>query len=95
MTTHDWSVSGLCVTARPADLDAVEAMLDSIPGTEVHARDRHGGRLVVIQERASIEEHEKALRHLQSLPHVLTAELVIHYRNPLGRPISNRSGGTP
>ncbi len=54
----------------------------SRPGLEVHARDPHSGRLVVVQERATIEEHQQGLRELQALPGVLTAELVLHYQDP-------------
>ena len=95
MTATEWSVSGLCVTARPENLDAVEAMLNSLPGTEVHARDPHSGRLVVVQERASIEDHRRGLRELQALPGVLAAELVLHFQDPDDRHNTSIPGGTP
>ncbi len=95
MTAPDWSVSGLCVTARPENLDAVEALLNRLPGTEVHARDPRSGRLVVVQERASIEDHRRGLRELQALPGVLTAELVLHFQDPDEPMDTNTPGGTP
>ncbi len=95
MTATDWSVSGLCVTARPENLDEIEALLNSLPGTGVHARDLHSGRLVVVQERASIEDHRQGLRELQALPGVLTAELVLHFQDPDDRPDTSTPGGTP
>ena len=90
MSETNWSVSGLCVTARPEDLAAVEAALLDRPGVEVHARDPQGSRLVVVQECATIEEHQQNLRELQALPGVLTADLVVHYQDPddRGRPMS-------
>ena len=94
MTVTEWSVSGLCVTARPEKLDAVEALLNSIPGTAVHARDPHSGRLVVIQEGASIEDHRRGLRELQALPGVLSAELVLHFLDPDAGPATGGPGGT-
>jgi len=80
-TTDDWCVSGLCVTARADRMAAVEEIIGQLPGFEVHARDATTGRLVVVQERATVEEHRRGLRELQALPGVLTAELVLHYRN--------------
>ena len=82
MSQHEWSVSGLCITTRPDRLAAVEEMLNDRPGLEVHARDDRSGRLVAVQECGSIEEHRQMLRELQILPDVLTAELVVHYRDP-------------
>lgn len=81
MTTTGWSVSGLCVTARPEKLEAIETMLSAFPGIEVHARDPRTGRLVVIQERPTLDAHRQGLRSLQALPDVLTAELVFHYQD--------------
>ena len=95
MTTTERSVSGLCVTARPENLETVEALIDDLPGTAVHARDPHSGRLVVVMERASIEEHRQGLRELQALPGVLAAELVLHFQDPDDRHNTSISGGTP
>ena len=81
MTESEWSVSGLCITARPERLAAVEKMLNERPGLEVHARDPESGRLIAVQECATIEEHEQRLRELQALPGVLTADLVLHYQD--------------
>ena len=78
----NWSVSGLCVTARPEDLAAVTGLLNGLAGVEVHASDPDSGRLVVVQECASVEAHQNRLREIQALPGVLTADLVMHYQNP-------------
>ena len=92
MTATDWSVSGLCVTARPEDMEAVKAMLNRLPDIEVHGSDPHSGRLVVVQEKSSIEDHKQGLRELQSLPGVLAAELVLHFQDPDDRPKQNPPG---
>jgi nitrate reductase NapAB chaperone NapD len=83
MTKEEWSVSGLCITALPDRMAAVEEMLNERPGLEVHARDFLSGRLIAVQECAAIEEHQQRLRELQSLPGVLTADLVLHYEGPV------------
>lgn len=92
MPTNDWSVAGLCVTARPVDLDAVEALLSARPDLEVHAREDDSGRLIVVQDRATIRDHRLGLEEIQALPGVLTAELVVHYRNS-HRSTENRPTG--
>jgi nitrate reductase NapAB chaperone NapD len=40
------------------------------------------GRIVVVLETESVGEQESGLRHLQSLPRVISAELVYHYFGP-------------
>jgi nitrate reductase NapAB chaperone NapD len=93
MPNTNWSVAGLCVTARADDLDAVEALLSARPDLEVHARDDDSGRLVVVQERSTIREHRRGLEEIQALPGVLTAELVVHYNDPQGADSVQRTGG--
>ena len=90
MTEVEWSVSGLCITARPERMAAVEVMLNERPGLEVHARDPQSGRLIAVQECTTVEEHQQRLRELQTLPGVLTAELVLHYKDPIdsGEPMT-------
>ena len=83
MTEMEWSVSGLCIIARPDRLAAVETILNARPGIEVHARDPQSGRLIAVQECTSIDEHQRKLRELQAIPGVLTADLVLHYTDPL------------
>jgi len=83
---EEWSVSGLCVTARADRLAEIEETIGGRPGLEVHARDPQSGKLMVVQERATIEEHRQGLCELQALPGVLTAELVLHYRDPGDHP---------
>lgn len=87
-----WSVSGLCVTTRADHLAEVEETISSRPGLEVHARDPQSGKLVVVQERATIKEHRQGLRELQVLPGVLTAELVLHYQDPGEHPGTMSTG---
>ncbi len=89
---EELSVSGLCVTTRADRLAEIEETISNRPGLEVHARDPQSGKLVVVQERATIEEHRKGLRELQALPGVLTAELVLHFRDPGDHPDPTTTG---
>ena len=89
---EEWSVSGLCVTARADRLGEIEETIRGRPGLEVHARDPQSGKLVVVQERATIEEHRQGLRELQALPGVLTAELVLQYRDSGDHPGPTTTG---
>jgi nitrate reductase NapAB chaperone NapD len=93
MTDSKWSVSGLCITARPARLATVERMLNDRPGLEVHGRDSETGRLVAVQECASVAEHQRGLREIQGLPGVLTADLVVHYQDLDGPEHAPPTGG--
>ena len=92
-TAAEWSVSGLCVTTWPERLDEIEELIQRRDGFEVYARDPQTGKLVVVQERTSVDEHRRGLRELQTLPGVLTAELVLHYEEPAGRRDENTTGG--
>lgn len=82
MPPTERNVSGLCLRVRPEHLDEVEARLSELPWLEVHARDDRTGRLIVVQEHRTIEEHQDGLRRLQAIRHVLTADLVVHHRLP-------------
>jgi len=84
------SVSGLCVMVRPEHLDDVESCLAALDWIEVHARDEATGRLIVVQEHQTIKEHQEGLRRLQAVPHVLTADLVVHHRLPVDEGAENR-----
>jgi nitrate reductase NapAB chaperone NapD len=81
MTTDaEPSVSGLCLRVRPGRLDGVESELRELGWLEIHARDDATGRLIVVQEHDTVKAHQDGLRLLQSLPNVLTADLVVHRR---------------
>lgn len=95
MPNTEWSVAGLCVTARPEDLDEIEARLRECPAAEVHARDEVGGRLVVVQEHSTVKDHRKGLEMIRALPGVLTADLVVHYREAVGPYDERGAGGQP
>lgn len=77
-TAAQRSVSGLCLMVRPEHLDEVEESLRRMDWVEVHARDEATNRLIVVQEHATVKEHQEGLRQLQAVPHVLTADLVVH-----------------
>ena len=84
------SVSGLCLMVRPDHLADVESSLADLDWIEVYARDESTGRLIVVQEHQTIKEHQDGLRRLQAVPHVLTADLVVHHRLPVDEGAENR-----
>ena len=80
MTTEaTGSVSGLCLMVRPEHMGDVEASLREFDWIEIHARDEATGRLIVVQEHKTIKDHQEGMRRLQAVPHVLTADLVVHH----------------
>lgn len=84
------SVSGLCLMVRPEHLDDVESKLADLEWVDVYARDQTSGRLIVVQEHQTIQEHQEGLRRLQAVPHVLTADLVVHHSLPVDAGAENR-----
>lgn len=78
VTDAERSVSGLCLMVRPEHLDEVESQLCEISWLEIHAREDSTGRLIVVQEHETVKEHQEGLRRLQTIPNVLTADLVVH-----------------
>ncbi len=84
------SVSGLCLMVRPEHLDDVESYLAELDWVDVYARDQTRGRLIVVQEHQTTKEHQEGLRRLQAVPHVLTADLVVHHSLPFDEGAENR-----
>lgn len=73
------NLSGILVVARPERLSAVISELDALPGIEVHQVDEATGRIVVVQEAASLEAEMEGLKRIQATPGVTLAALVYHY----------------
>ena len=92
MTESSWSVSGLCITARPEDLETVARSLEELPGVELHGSEPETGRLIAVQEAATVEEHQTRLRQIQAVPGVLTADLVVHLRDSDGSKRARHEG---
>ncbi|MGE5665468.1 MAG: chaperone NapD [Betaproteobacteria bacterium] len=70
--------SGILVTVAPAASDAMAGTLASLPGVEVHQIDRASGRIVVVQEAASVDAETEGFTRIRSLPGVIDAALVYH-----------------
>ena len=93
MPTKPASVAGLCVTAKPHDLERVEAALSARSELEVHAQDVQHAKLVVVQECPTIGDHRRNLEEIQALPGVLTADLVVHYDDEIRSNEARTTGG--
>jgi nitrate reductase NapAB chaperone NapD len=86
------NISGIVVTTAPASVPDVAVRLAALPCVEVAQVDAAGGRIVVVQERASVADEMDGLRAIQRLPGVVTADLVVHYfgdeERPPGLPVA-------
>jgi nitrate reductase NapAB chaperone NapD len=71
--------SGILVSADVEHLDTVCRGLGALEGVEIHAVDRQGGRIVVVQEAADVDAEVAGFMRIRTLPHVLSADLVCHY----------------
>ncbi|MBI1852744.1 MAG: chaperone NapD [Planctomycetes bacterium] len=74
----DTQISGVVVTVPPARLVEASRRLRALPGVDVHHVDVATGRIVVTLETSGDVDPEAELRHIQSLPDVLGADLVYH-----------------
>lgn len=72
------TLSAILVVARPATVERCIAALNDLPAVEVHHRDGYG-RIIVVQEAASVEDEIEGLQAIEALPDVVSAELVHHY----------------
>ena len=73
------NLSGILVVAKSGHLDSVVDGLGALPGVEVHHRDDDTGRLIVVQEAASIDDEVEGLKRIKGIPHVILAEMTYHY----------------
>jgi nitrate reductase NapAB chaperone NapD len=80
------NLSGIVVTTAPASVPDVAERLAALAFVEVTHVDAGGGRIVVVQERASIADEMDGLRTIQRLPGVVAADLVVHYFGDEERP---------
>ncbi len=80
--------SGILVITRPSDFESCVRELEALDGIEVHHRDPESGRIIVVQEGSTPEEHENKLIGIRGLPHVILAELVYHL-------VDSDAGGAP
>ncbi len=76
MLTH---YSAILILTIPNDLSPCLRELAGLPSVEVRYEYPERGRLIAVQESNSLEEQTENLRRIQSLPSVLTAQLVYHY----------------
>lgn len=74
--------SALRVVTRPEHLETCSARLAALEGIEVHHRDPATGRMIVVHESETLDEQRERLNEIQHLPHVIVADLVMHYVDP-------------
>ena len=71
--------SGVVVIVAPDRLETCALDLDALAGVEVHYRHPESGRIVVVLEGRTAEEHLEILRRIHAVPDVLVAAPVYHY----------------
>lgn len=73
------NLSSIVVVVPPDHLAAALEQLTALPGVEVHYVEERTGRIVVIQEAATVDGEQQGLRRIQGLPRVIQAEMSYHY----------------
>jgi nitrate reductase NapAB chaperone NapD len=81
------NISGIAVTTQPEWIENVASALSGIEGVEVFQTDVASGKLVVIQEAASVGEEVEGFKRIRALPHVIAVDLVQHYFEHDNEPI--------
>lgn len=71
--------SGILVRSRPTDLERCAARVEACTGVEVYLTDASSSSLIAVVETETVAQQEAALRAVQDLPGVVTADLVYHY----------------
>lgn len=73
------NISGIAVTTAPEWVEEVAQLLSGIEGVEVFQTDVASGKLVVVQEAASVGAEVEGFKRIRALPHVMAVDLVQHY----------------
>ena len=73
------NISGILVTAKPEHVAEVARSLEALPGMAVSQTDATSGKLVVVQEAASVGAEVEGFKRIRTLPHVIAVDLVQHY----------------
>jgi nitrate reductase NapAB chaperone NapD len=73
------NISGIVVMALPVNVVKVSQSLSSLPGLEICQTDVASGKLVVVQEAASVGEEVESFKRIRAVPHVIAVDLVHHY----------------
>jgi len=73
------NLSGIAVTTHPEWVEQVANALSEIEGVEVFQTDIVSGKLVVVQEAASVGVEVEGFNRIRALPHVMAVDLVQHY----------------
>jgi nitrate reductase NapAB chaperone NapD len=73
------NLSGIAVTTHPEWVEQVANALSEIEGMEVFQTDIASGKLVVVQEAASVGAEVEGFNRIRALPHVMAVDLVQHY----------------
>lgn len=88
MKTHrlpqagQFSIAGVVVRSRQADVSQVAECLAGLLGVDVHHVEASTGRLVITVETDGPDDEEARLERVRREPGVLSAELVYHYVEP-------------
>ena len=71
------NISGVMVRAYPEKIQAVEDILTSMEGVEVHGHNEDG-RMVITVEQQSANNISDTLVQIQDVPGVLSAAMIYH-----------------
>jgi len=73
------NVSSIVVQVKPEHIDSVLEVLENADFCEYHFHDKKLGKIIVTVEGESVDDEIRNLKIVQSLEHVISAEMMMSY----------------
>jgi len=73
------NISSVVVQVKPENIDSVLEVLQNADFCEYHFHDKNLGKIIVTVEGESVDDEIRNLKIVQSLEHVISAEMMMSY----------------
>ena len=73
------NISSIVVQVKPENMDSVLEVLQNSAFCDYHFHDKEKGKIIVTVEGESVDDEIRNLKIVQSLEHVLSAEMMMSY----------------
>ena len=77
---ENYNVSGVVILCQPSDVKRIQEAAETLEGVESHFCDE-SGKIVVTLETNSIDNEIKMIKQLESIPGVISAQMVYSYHS--------------
>ena len=73
------NISSIVVQVKPENIDSVLEVLQNASFCDYHFHDKEKGKIIVTVEGESVDDEIRNLKIVQSLEHVISAEMMMSY----------------